>query len=560
MPASGQPREFVPKLLVVLREGYDLAALRADAAAGLTVAIVALPLSMAIAIASGLPPGAGLTTAIVGGFLVSAFGGSRFQIGGPAGAFIVLVAGTVATHGVEGLILATFLSGVMLAAIGRLRLGTYIQFIPYPVTVGFTAGIAAIIFASQIVPLLGLHLDRPEPGPLIEKLAVVWSALPSMTPAALALSAACIAALVVLKRWRPAWPRMLIVVALAALVARFGLPVETVGSAFGALPAGLPPPALPDLSPARIVAVLPAAIAFTLLGAIESLLSAVVADGMTGRRHQSNMELVGQGIANVGSALFGGFCVTGTIARTATNVRAGARGPVAGMLHAMFLLAFVLVAAPLAGHIPLAALAAVLALVAWDMIEKPAIRALLRASRGDAAVLLVTFLLTLFRDLTEAIVVGFALGALLFIHRMSHAIEIEAVEPDLTRLAYDPGEATDRDVVVYRIRGALFFGAVSAVAAVLDRLNPGHRAMVLDFGEVTLADASAAHMIEGIAEKAHRAGIVVYLTGTTSALRRGFLAQGLRPPHVHYASDVATALARARRRGADAAARTASAG
>jgi sulfate permease, SulP family len=560
MTASGRSREFVPKLLVVLREGYGVSALRADAAAGLTVAIVALPLSMAIAIASGLPPGAGLTTAIVGGFLVSAFGGSRFQIGGPAGAFIVLVGGTVATHGVEGLILATFLSGLMLAAIGRLRLGTYIQFIPYPVTVGFTAGIAAIIFASQIVPLLGLHLDLPEPGPLIEKLVVVWSALPSMTPAAVALSAACLAGLVTLKRWRPAWPRMLIVVALAALLAGFGLPVETVGSAFGALPAGLPPPALPDLSPARIIAVLPAAVAFTLLGAIESLLSAVVADGMTGRRHQSNMELVGQGIANIGSALFGGFCVTGTIARTATNVRAGARGPVAGMLHAAFLLAFVLVAAPLAGHIPLAALAAVLALVAWDMIEKPAIRALLRASRGDAAVLLVTFLLTLFRDLTEAIVVGFALGALLFIHRMSQAIEVEAVEPDLTRPAYDPGEATARDVVVYRIRGALFFGAVSAVAAVLDRLNPGHRAMVLDFGEVTLADASAAHMIEGVAEKAHRAGITVYLTGTTSALRRSFLAQGLRPPRVHYASDVATALNRARRRGAHAAAWTASAG
>jgi sulfate permease, SulP family len=544
--SAHRQREWIPKLIVVFREGYDLAALRADAVAGLTVAIVALPLSMAIAIAAGLPPGMGLTTAIVGGFLVSAFGGSRFQIGGPAGAFIVLVGATAAAHGVEGLVLATFLSGLMLAALGALRLGGYIQFIPYPVTVGFTAGIAAIIFASQIVPLLGLRLDGPEPGPFLEKLPALAAALPTMTPAAVAVSAASLAGLVALRAWRPGWPRMLIVVAVAALAAEgLGLPVATVGSAFGALPAGLPAPALPAFGWEAVVAVLPNAVAFTLLGAIESLLSAVVADGMTGRRHQSNMELVGQGIANVGVGLFGGIPVTGTIARTATNVRAGARGPMAGIFHALFLLLFVLVAAPLAAYIPLAALAAVLAMVAWDMVEKPAIAALARSSRGDVAVLVVTFALTVLRDLTEAIVVGSALGGLLFIRRMSQTVEIEAAAPG-ERRPYDPGEATDAAVVVYRIRGALFFGAVSAVTAVLDRLNPGHRAMVIDVSEVTLADSSAAHMIEGLAAKAHRAGVTLYITGADAKLRRLFLAHGLGRPVALYLPDVETALARVR--------------
>ena len=374
---------FTPKLVTVLREGYGLTQLRADAIAGLTVAIVALPLSMAIAIASGGSPAQGLYTAIVGGFLVSALGGSRFQIGGPAGAFIVLVAATVHAHGMEGLFLATMLAGVMLTAIGLLRLGTYIKFIPYPVTVGFTAGIAVIIFASQIKDLLGLTLAGPEPGPLAAKLAVLWQALPTFTPTTMALAFGTIIVLTVLKRLRPHWPGMLIAVAgAAAVTGLLGLSVETIGTRFGGIPSTLPMPALPPMSLAKIQQVLPSAIALALLGSIESLLSAVVADGMTGRRHRSNCELVAQGIANIGSALFGGICVTGTIARTATNVRAGAHGPVSGMLHAVFLLIFMLVAAPLAGFIPLASLAGVLAVVAWNMVEKHAFATLLRASRG----------------------------------------------------------------------------------------------------------------------------------------------------------------------------------
>ncbi|MEZ5826386.1 MAG: SulP family inorganic anion transporter [Geminicoccaceae bacterium] len=416
---------YTPKLLTVLREGYGASALRADMIAGLTVAIVALPLSMAIAIASGASPAQGLYTAIVGGFFVSALGGSRFQIGGPAGAFIVLVAATVQAHGMDGLLLATFLSGLILAAAGFLRLGSYIKLVPYPVTIGFTAGIAVIIFTSQIKELFGLSLDGTEPGGIAEKLPVLWQARHSITPMATVLALATIAIITGLKHWRPAWPGMLIAVAATALAtALFDLPVATIGSRFGGIPQGLPMPALPDLDPARIIEVLPSALSFAPLGSIESLLSAVVADGMSGRRHRSNCELVAQGIANIASSLFTGICVTGTIARTATNVRAGARA-ISGMLHSLFLLGFMMVAAPLAAYIPLAALAGVLAIVSWNMIEKHAFVLLLRASVGDAAVLLTTFLLTVFRDLTEAIIVGFALGSVLFIHRMSKAAAVE---------------------------------------------------------------------------------------------------------------------------------------
>ncbi|MGF1658034.1 MAG: SulP family inorganic anion transporter [Rubrimonas sp.] len=536
---------FHPKLLTVLREGYGPAQLRADAVAGLTVAIVALPLSMAIAIASGASPAQGLYTAIVGGFLVSALGGSRFQIGGPAGAFIVLVSGTVAEHGMDGLILATMMSGAMLLAAGLLRLGTFVKFIPFPVTVGFTAGIAVIIFASQLRPLLGLTPGAPEPGPLVEKAAYLWAAADTVNPVATAFAAGTVGAILWLRKLRPDWPGLLIAVAAAAaLAAATGAPVATVGSEFGGIPQSLPVPALPVFDLALARAVLPNALAFTLLGAIESLLSAVVADGMTGRRHRSNAELVGQGFANIGAALFGGFCVTGTIARTATNVRAGAHGPVAGMLHAVFLLLFVLVAAPLASFIPLAALAGVLAVVAWNMIERPAIAVLLRSGWGDATVLGATFLLTIFRDLTEAIVVGFALGAALFIHRMSQATAVETQTPfvaedrpdaEAPRGAYD---AADPEIATCRISGAFFFGAASSVVSALDRISDRHRALVIDFAAVPFLDSTGANAVEGVARKARRAGVQVVISGASPAIRRELILHGVRAPHVAFARTV----------------------
>src|SRR4051812_9381181 len=544
---------YLPKLVTVWREGYGVADFRADVFAGLTVAIVALPLSMAIAIASGVTPDRGLYTAVVGGFIVSLLGGSRFQIGGPAGAFIVLVALTAERHGVEGVVLATSMAGIFLIAGGLLRLGTYIKFIPYPVTVGFTTGIAVIIFASQIRDLLGITLAK-EPGELIPKLQALAGALHTVNSAAVAVAAMSIAIIVGLRRLRPAWPGILIAVVIAALaVWALSLPVETIGTRFGGIPRQLPWPSLPAFSLEKARAVLPDAVAFALLGAIESLLSAVVADGMTGRRHRSNCELVAQGFANIGSALFGGICVTGTIARTATNVRAGARGPVSGMLHSVFLLLFMLIAAPLASYIPLAALAAVLAVVAWNMAEKHEFATLLRSSWGDAVVLLATFLLTIFRDLTEGILVGFALGAVLFIHRMAEMTGIEERSPMVAadrpdddnggRVPYDPALAVDRDVLVYRITGAFFFGAASAIGSVLDGIADKRKGFVVDFADVPFLDSTAANVLGRVAAKAHRQGIRLFITGASPAVRRALLTHGVTPPRARYRETIARAVA-----------------
>ncbi len=403
---------FTPKLVTQLREGYTAADFRKDALAGLTVAIVALPLSMAIAIASHAPPEAGLFTAIIGGFLISALGGSRFQIGGPAGAFIVLVASIIDTHGMDGLLIATMMAGVMMAVAGLLRLGTLVRHVPHAVTVGFTAGIAVIIFASQIHDLLGLTLASAEPGELLNKIEALWAARATLNPWAAVLAAATIAIIVAIRAWRPLWPSLLIAVVLAAATAwALHLPVETIGTRFGGIPSTLPWPALPAVTMDKVIALLPSAVSLAVLGSIESLLSAVVADSMTGRMHRSNAELVAQGAANVLTPLFGGITVTGTIARTATNVKAGAHGPVSGMMHALYVLLFMLLAAPLMSLIPLAALAGILALVAWNMIEKKEIMKL--SHWAPLSVLLVTFLVTIFRDLIEGIAAGIILSLVL---------------------------------------------------------------------------------------------------------------------------------------------------
>ena len=404
---------YRPKLVTTLTEGYGLDAFRHDVMAGLTVAVVALPLSMAIAVASGVTPERGLFTAIVGGFLVSALGGSRFQIGGPAGAFIVLVAATAAKFGVEGLLLTVLVSGLMLTLIGASGLGSLIRYIPHPVTVGFTCGIAVTILASQLRDLGGLTLAGAEPGPFLPKLAALSHALPTLNWSALAVGIGSAAVIFVLRAWRPGWPAMLIAIAIASVAALLlHLPVETIGTRFGEIPRGLPVPHMPQFSWALLSQILPASLSFTLLGGVESLLSAKVADGMTGRKHRSNMELVAQGIANIASAFFGGISVTGTIARTATNIRAGARSPLSGMLHSAFLLAFMVVAAPLASYIPLSALAGVLVVVCWYMAEKEDFLHLIRRWRG-AVVLIPTFGLTVFEDLTFGIISGCVIAALL---------------------------------------------------------------------------------------------------------------------------------------------------
>lgn len=406
---------YRPKLVTVLDEGYGPLAFRRDATAALTVAVVALPLSMAIAVASGVGPERGLYASIIGGFLVSALGGSRFQIGGPAGAFIVLVAATVASFGVDGLLLTVMLSGLMLTVIGALRVGALIRYIPHAVTVGFTCGIAVTILASQLKDLGGLTLAGPEPGPLLAKLGVLFSAIGTLNPIALMVGVGSAALIFLLHWWRPSWPGMLMVVVLASLIVWvLGLPVETIGSHFGGIPNGVPVPHVPSLTFDHILEVLPTALSFTLLGGVESLLSAKVADGMTARKHRYHMELVAQGIANVASALFGGISVTGTIARTATNIRAGARSPMSGIMHSIFLLAFMLAGAKLAAFVPLCTLAGVLVVVCWNMAEKKEFATLLHDWR-TATVLLATFGLTVAKDLTFGIITGCILAALLAI-------------------------------------------------------------------------------------------------------------------------------------------------
>lgn len=546
---------FTPKLVTVLREGYRAADLRADVIAGLTVAIVALPLSMAIAVASGVTPDRGLYTAIVGGFIISGMGGSRFQIGGPAGAFIVLVAATVTAHGLDGLLLAVLLSGIILLAVGLLRLGTFVKYIPYPVTIGFTAGIAVIIFASQVKDLFGLTLAGKEPGDLIEKVPALLAAAPTINAAAVALALLTIILIVGLRRYRPNWPGLLIAVGAASLgAALLGLPVDTIGTRFGGIPSTLPLPALPAISYDRIIEMLPSALSFALLGSIESLLSAVVADSMTGRRHRSNCELVAQGVANIASALFGGICVTGTIARTATNVRAGARGPISGMLHAGFLLVFMLVAAPLASYIPLAALAGVLATVAWNMAEKHAFAALLRASRADALVLMATFLVTIFSDLINGILTGFCLSALLMLHRLSQAVAIEtqsgplfaedqADEVDGTRERY---EGLDRDILICRISGAFFFGAAASVGAAFDRIGVQPKAVIVDFAAVPILDSTAAATIEAFLRKAHKRGAHIVIAAADASVRHTLKSFGVKRPMVRFAADRDAAVKTAR--------------
>jgi SulP family sulfate permease len=508
---------YVPKTITCLREGYGFATLRADALAGLTVAVVALPLAMAFAIASGATPDRGLVTAIVAGFLISLLGGSRHQIGGPTGAFVVVVFGIVQAHGFDGLVIATLMAGLMLIGFGLAGLGTIIKYVPYPVITGFTAGIAVIIFSTQVKEFLGLTFARP-PANFIETWREIGSHITSLAPATVAVSLVTLAVILIIRRWRPGWPVMLIGVgfgaALAALLGLNGLPVETIGSRFGGLPDRLPVPALQVVTPARIVELMPAAFTIAFLAGIESLLSAVIADGMTGRRHRSNGELVAQGIANCASALFGGIPATGAIARTATNIRAGAKTPLSGMLHAVFLLLFMYLLAPLAGIIPLAALAAVLVVVAWNMSEIGHFRRLLRAPPGDRVVLVLTFLLTVFVDITVAIGVGVVLASLLFMQRMAGATKVQG-SPDAAMAETQlPGGA-----VMFRIDGPFFFGSAQRLNDVLDNIGAAPKAFILGMDEVPLIDASGAHALEDFIGKCRARGTKVILVGVSPEVR-----------------------------------------
>ncbi len=520
-PAPASQGLFVPKLLTVLREGYDARKFSADLVAGLTVAIVALPLSMALAIASGATPDKGLLTAIVAGFLISALGGSRFQIGGPTGAFVVVVFNIIETQGYDGLVIATFMAGLMLMLAGWARLGTYIKYVPQPVVTGFTAGIAVIIATSQIKDFLGLTTGEL-PGAFFDKIPVLFAALPTLSPATLAVALGSLVFILALRRYRPTWPGFLFVAVLASiLVWAFALPTETIGTRFAGLNPSFAVPTLPDVSLHRLGTLLPSAFTIAFLGGVESLLSAMVADSMTGRRHRSNCELVAQGAANCASALVGGLPATGAIARTATNIRAGAVGPVSGMIHAAAVLVFLLVAWPLATFIPLAALAAILFVVAWNMSEIDKFAHLMKAPIGDRLVLLATFGLTVAVDLTVAIEVGVVLAAVLFMHRMSEAVEVQAhmklLEEDQADSAphtVPPMEERElpTGVVASLINGPFFFGVAMRLGETMDRIGTPPKVFILRMRAVPLIDGTGASAIQTLIDRCAKHGTKVIVT------------------------------------------------
>lgn len=514
-------KEFTPKTLTCFKEGYSLQQFFKDLLAGFTVGAISIPLTMAFAIASGVSPEKGLITGIVAGFLISLLGGSRVQIGGPTGAFAVIVYSVVVRHGIDGLILATFLAGLMMIILGVLRAGVLLRFVPYSVTTGFTAGIALTIFSSQIKDLLGLQMESV-PIDFVDKWNAFFHSASTFSPWALSLSALCIFLLFGIKRFFPKWPAPLIAVVIGTtLVWAFSIPVETVESKFGVIPSDLFSFALPDFSLDKLQAVFPDAITITLLGALESLLSAVIADGITGHRHRSNTELFAQGIANVGSALFGGIPATGAIARTATNIRLGAKTPIAGMFHAITMLILVLFFAYTASQIPLPVLASVLVFVAWNMSEIDHIKTIFRTTKSDVFILLISFLLTVLIDLTVAVQVGVLIAAILFMKKMSDSTSVKICQILIhqeDKMAVNDSDILLRKdipegVVVYEIDGPLFFGSVYTLTEPLDKIAPAPQVFILRMHKTSFIDASGAHSLKEFAEQCRKKGISLILSG-----------------------------------------------
>lgn len=508
-----QSNALLPKLVTVMREGYGHDRLRRDAVAGLTVAIVALPLAMALGIASGASPDKGLITAIVAGLLISALGGSRVQIGGPTGAFVVVVYGVIAKHGYDGLILATLLAGLILIIAGYSGLGRLVRFVPHPVVTGFTAGIAVIIALSQISDFLGLK--GAVSGNPWERVTAAVHLLGTLDPLTAAVGVSALILLIILRRFAPRLPAYLIVIALlSAAVAVLRLPVDTIGTRFPEMVVGFPSPALPALSLAKIQEMLPSAFTIAFLAGIEALLSAVVADGMTGFQHRPNQELVGQGVANLASALFGGLPATGAIARTATNIRAGGSTPFAGIFHALFLLLFVLAASDLMRAVPMAVLAAILLMVAWGMSEAGRFVALLRISSSDRWILLITFGLTVLVDLTVAIGVGVTLASLSFMARMSETVRIESGADEIVEDP-DQRDTLPEDVEVFRINGPLFFGVTGELLEALKRIGKMPRVIILRLELVPWLDSSGTAALRGFLKRSHAGGSMVILSGAS---------------------------------------------
>jgi SulP family sulfate permease len=560
MAESSWRSRHTPKLVVCLREGYGLRTFLADLGAGLTVAVIALPLAMALGIASIpqnvadelaavhpwlTPPAMGLFTAVIAGAMVSLLGGSRFQIGGPTAAFMPLVFGVCAAHGYDGLVLATLMAGVILILLGAFRFGGVIKFVPYPVTAGFTAGIGVVILASQVKDFFGLTIltaeGRPAtiPADFLGKLEVFSRHFGTVSWHAVGIAAGSLVILGVLRRVAPRVPGAIVAVGVSALVVKLmgwaettvlfdgvhARPiVETIGTRFGGIPSSLPAPHAPAWSMPLIRELIPSASAIAFLGAIESLLSAVVADGMTGYRHRSDQELVAQGVANIASGLFFGLPATGAIARTAANIRSGARTPVAGLLHAVFILAFMLGLAPLARSVPLPSLAAILVLVAWKVSELEHFRSLLRAPRADVLVLLTTFGLTVLFDLTLAVGTGILLSSILFMRRMAQVTTVTGLSEELEEGQEteapdpkDPGRVSEKrvpaGVEVYEINGPFFFGVANNLRDALDQVEKPPRVMILRMRYVPHIDATGLNALREFHRRCVASGTVLLLGG-----------------------------------------------
>lgn len=511
--------KWIPKSLLCLREGYTRQDLISDLIAGVTVGLVALPLAMAFGIASGVTPQAGIYTAVVAGFLISALGGSRLQIGGPTGAFVVIVAGIVATHGVSGLLIVTIMAGIILVLMAVTGLGSAVKYIPRPVTIGFTNGIAVLIASTQIKDFLGLETGAV-PGEFLLRMRLLVDNLRSVSWPAVLLAIGSLLIILLLPKLTKRVPGSIVALVIATLaVAAFGLSVETIGSKFGGIPTGLPQISLPDVRPDLIVPLLPAAVTVAMLAAIESLLSAVVADSMGGDKHNSNVELLAQGIANLAVPFVGGIPATGAIARTATNIRSGARTPVSGMVHSLTLLVILLIAAPLTRFIPLATLASILFVVAYNMSEWREVRTILKLSKADIVVWVMTFALTVLADLTVAVEIGMLFAALLYIYRVSQTTTVapvteEYIEDGRPHVLQD--KLLPPYVLVLRIHGPFLFGATEKLSEATVDIDSFPPIIILRLRNMTAIDATGLYELERLTERLRQTGRTLLLCGARS--------------------------------------------
>lgn len=516
-------KKWLPKSVQMLK-GYTRADLAADATSGITVGLVALPLAMAFGISSGVTPQAGIYTAVIAGFLISALGGSRTQIGGPTGAFVVVIAAIIARHGLSGLLMVTMMAGVILIFLGLTGLGSAVKFIPRPVVIGFTNGIAVLIASTQIKDFLGLRVSAKVPGEFIERMRFIIENLNKADFTAIMLALASLAVILIVPRFTHRIPGSIIaMLGATTCVALLGLPVETIGSKFGGIPTGMPHLQVPEFHRELILPLLPSALTVALLAAIESLLSAVVADSMSGDRHNSNVELVAQGVANLTVPLFGGIPVTGAIARTATNIRSGARSPVSGIIHALTLLFIILFAAPLARFIPLGALAAVLFVVAYNMGEWREIPIILRLNRKEISVWLITFLLTVVADLTIAVEVGMTLAALLYIYQVSITTVVapltaEAIEEAKNHIVQD--HSIPHYISLFHVQGPLLFGAAEKLVRMANSTERLQPIVILRLRYMTAIDATGLYAIEQFHEKLQESGRTLILCGTRGQPKR----------------------------------------